>query len=129
MLNPMRQEGRFSRTVYLRAPIQRVWEALTEGRQLSAWFGAVVEVEPRPAGSLLFRWPDGRERRATIEELAGPRILSFRWAPFERTADGRPRVVPASRVEFSLRGSSDGTTLTVTEEVLGGHPAASALPK
>jgi uncharacterized protein YndB with AHSA1/START domain len=127
MLAGVEDEGHrhVSRTVHLQVPIRRVWVALTEGPELSAWFGAEVRVDARPGGGVAFRWSDGRERRATVEEVAAPRALSFRWAPFERMPDGRPRMVPASRVEFSLRESGDGTTLTVTEEVLGGLSTAS----
>jgi uncharacterized protein YndB with AHSA1/START domain len=126
MLEPVEEHGRrVSRTVHLSAPVGRVWEALTEGRQLSAWFGAEVRADPRPGGVVAFRWPDGRERQATVEEVAPSRALSFRWAPFERMADGRPHMVPPSRVEFSLQELVRGTLLTVTEEVLGRRPTAS----
>jgi uncharacterized protein YndB with AHSA1/START domain len=122
----MEDGGRVSRTALLDAPIHRVWEALTEGAELSAWFGADVKLDARPGASVTVRWPDGRERRATVEVVLAPRVISFRWAPFERTPDGTPAMTQASRVEFSLRESGRGTILSVTEEALGGRPTASA---
>ena len=92
---------------------------MTEGRELSAWFGAEVEFEARPGGPATFRWPDGRSRAATVEEMNPPHRLSFRWAPFERTG-GRARVVPATRVEFTLESAREGTLLRLSERKLQG---------
>ena len=125
----MDDDRRVSRTVHLDAPVHRVWEALTDGPQLSAWFGAEVLLDARRGAGVTVRWPDGRVRRATVEEVLAPRMLSFRWAPFERTPDGSPKMTQPSRVEFSLLESGRGTLLTVTEEAMGGnpHPESSAI--
>jgi uncharacterized protein YndB with AHSA1/START domain len=110
------------REIMLSVSPERVWSALTDGDQLSSWFGARVIVDARTGGSATFRWPDGRERVATVEEIDPLRRLAFRWAPFERTPDGA-RVAPANRVEFTLERTEEGTLLRVTER----GPAASAL--
>ena len=75
---------------------------------------------------MTIRWPDGAERRATVEEVSPPRRLSFRWAPFERTADGEARLVRASRVQLDLQEREGGTVVTVTEEALGSPALAPA---
>jgi uncharacterized protein YndB with AHSA1/START domain len=110
---------RVRREVVVPADSARVWAALTQGSELSSWFGADVRIESRPGGTATITWPDGTERRATIEEVEPPGRLSFRWAPFERTREGKARLVRASRVEFELRETEEGTLLTVTEEALG----------
>jgi uncharacterized protein YndB with AHSA1/START domain len=96
---------------------------LTEGRELSAWFCAQVEFEARPGGPATFRWPDGRSREATVEEMDPPRRLTFRWAPFERTGGGA-RVVPATRVQFTLEPAREGTLLRLSERTLTGSAMA-----
>ena len=96
---------------------------MTEGRELSAWFGAEVEFEARPGGPATFRWPDGRSREATVEETDPPRRFSFRWAPFERTGGGA-RVVPATRVEFTLEPAGEGTLLRLSEQKLAASSMA-----
>jgi uncharacterized protein YndB with AHSA1/START domain len=103
------------RRVVLPAPPARVWSALTEARELSAWFGAHVTLEPRPGGRATFRWPDGRERGAVLEDVEPPSRLSFRWLPFERSADGQARLVPSTRVELRLEPAEGGTVLTLEE--------------
>jgi uncharacterized protein YndB with AHSA1/START domain len=120
---------RVQRETVVGAPPERVWSALTRGPELSTWFGADVGLEARPGGAVTVRWPDGSERRATVEEVSPPRLLSFRWAPFERTSGGGTRLVRAGRVEFELRGTERGTVLTVTEEVLPSPETLRAAPR
>jgi uncharacterized protein YndB with AHSA1/START domain len=119
----MKERPAVERVILLPASPERVWSSLTEGRELSAWFGAEVEFEARPGGPAIFRWPDGRSREATVEEMDPPRRLSFRWAPFERTGGGA-RVVPASRVEFTLEPARAGTLLRLSERKLAGSAIA-----
>jgi len=119
----MRERPAVEREILLPASPERVWSSLTEGRELSAWFGAEVEFEARPGGPATFRWPDGRSREATVEETDPPRRLSFRWAPFERTG-GDARVVPATRVEFTLEPAREGTLLRLSERKLAGSNMA-----
>jgi uncharacterized protein YndB with AHSA1/START domain len=111
------------REIVLPASPERVWSSLTEGKELSVWFGAQVEFDARLGGSATFRWPDGRSREATVEEMDPPRRLSFRWAPFERTGSGT-RVVPATRVEFILEPTREGTVLRLSERKLAGSAMA-----
>ena len=106
------------RQILLPAPPERVWVALTEGEELSTWFGADVELDARPGGSATFRWPGGRHREATVEEMDPHRRLSLRWAPFERITAG-VRVIPATRIEFTLEAAPGGTVLSVSERRLG----------
>jgi uncharacterized protein YndB with AHSA1/START domain len=119
----MKEIPAVEREIILPASPELVWLSLTEGRELSAWFGAEVEFEARPGGPATFRWPDGHSREATVEEMDPPRRLSFRWAPFERTG-GCARVVPATRVEFTLKPVREGTLLRLSERKLSGSDLA-----
>ena len=49
------------RELILPAPPARVWAALTQPDQLSAWFGARASIDLRPGGEVVFAWdsPDG----------------------------------------------------------------------
>jgi uncharacterized protein YndB with AHSA1/START domain len=123
LLRGMKQRPAVERVILLPASPERVWSTLTEGRELSAWFGAEVEFEARLGGPVTFRWPDGRSREATVEEMDPPRRLTFRWAPFERTGGGA-RVVPATRVEFTLEPARDGTLLRLSERKLASSAMA-----
>lgn len=121
------------REVVVPAPPAEVWPALTSSEKMSAWFGADADIEIHPGGRGVFRWPDGTERHAVVEEVQPERKLGFRWLPFERTADGAIVAVPSTRVEITLDEVPDGTRVRVVEQpafARGGHrvlPARGAL--
>jgi uncharacterized protein YndB with AHSA1/START domain len=103
------------RTVTLPASPEAVWAALTDGSQLSEWFGAAATVDPRPGGHAIFVWASGEERRAVVETAEPHRELVLRWAPL-LWVHGTPAVDRRSeRVAFSLRPVPEGTRLTVVE--------------
>jgi uncharacterized protein YndB with AHSA1/START domain len=107
--------GTIEREIVLPAPREAVWEALTDGEQLSAWFGAEVHIEARPNGLAEFRWPGGEVRTAVVESVDPHRELVLRWTPLRRTG-GRTEVDRRSeRVTFALEPAPGGTRLRVVE--------------
>jgi uncharacterized protein YndB with AHSA1/START domain len=107
------------RHVELPAALTTVWQALTRGAELSAWFGADVEMDARRGGRASFLWPDGRQREARIDVFDVERQLLLRWLPFERGADGTTGVTPPGHIRFVLEPHEGRTLLTVTETLLG----------
>jgi uncharacterized protein YndB with AHSA1/START domain len=101
-----------TRELVLPAPPEEVWDALTDPERLREWFANDVEWD---GDELVYRWDDGEERRARIEESDEPRRLRFRWSD----ADG-----DETRVTFELEEADDGTRLTVTEGSGAGWAAA-----
>jgi uncharacterized protein YndB with AHSA1/START domain len=91
-----------TREIVLEAPREEVWAALTEAERLEEWFANDVELDARPGGEGVFRWDDGEERRATVEEVEDERRLALRWED-----DGL--------VEIELDDAPDGTLLVVRE--------------
>jgi uncharacterized protein YndB with AHSA1/START domain len=104
------------REITVPAPPGEVWPALTRADELSAWFGADVALDARPGGRGVFRWPDGTERHAVVEEVEPGRRLSFRWLPFQRTGPGEVVAVPSTRVEITLDAVPEGTRVRVVEQ-------------
>jgi uncharacterized protein YndB with AHSA1/START domain len=96
---------------------QEVWEALTEPNRVRAWFGARVDWELRPGGSVRFHDDDGSERSGVIEAVTDQEVLRFRW----RSDDE-----PESEVTYTLEEVPDGTRLTVTERPSGEPEPVSA---
>jgi uncharacterized protein YndB with AHSA1/START domain len=101
-----------TRELVLPAPPDEVWEALTDPERLKEWFANDVEWD---GDELVYRWDDGEERRARIEESLEPRRLGFRWSGGEGEE---------TRVTFELEEADDGTRLTVTEGRNAGWAAA-----
>ena len=96
------------REVVLPAPRDEVWEALTDPGRLAEWFANEVELDPRPGGEGVFRWPDGEERRAVVEVVEEPHRFSFDWSS-DDDAD-------CTSVNFTLEEVTEGTRLTVVEK-------------
>lgn len=111
-------EDRVTRSVSIDAAPAAVWDALTDPRELAAWFGAEGAIDPRPGGAVRFRWPDGSERRGVVLQHDPPHRLTFRWRELRTSAAGLS-AVEAHVVTFTLEpdgsGSHDGTRVTVTE--------------
>ena len=68
-----------TREVVLEAPLEEVWSALTEPERLEEWFANDVELELEPGGEGTFRWDDGEERHAVVEEVEPERRFAFTW--------------------------------------------------
>ncbi len=90
------------REIVLEDPVEEVWAALTEPERLEEWFANDVELDVRPGGEGVFRWGDGDERRAIVEEVEPERYLSLRFED-----DGL--------VELELEQAGGATRLFVTE--------------
>ena len=122
------------REIMVPAPPGEVWPAVTQSDQVSVWFGAEAELDARPGGRGVFRWPDGTERHVVVEEVEPGRKLSFRWLPFQRTAEGDVVPVPSTRVAITLDDVPEGTRVRVVEQsafatrtTLNQRPASSGL--
>ena len=98
-----------------------VWPAVTDSEEISAWFGAEAELDARPGGRGVFRWPDGTLRHVVVEEVEPAHRLTFRWLPFQRTAEGDIVMLPSTRVEITLDEIEGGTRVRVVER---GHRLA-----
>ena len=122
------------RSVVLPAPVERVWAALTEAGQLSAWLGGEVDVDPVPGGQIVVTEEGGRLRRGVIVDLEPLRHLEIRWLPQSRRIgflwgpDDEP-AGSAGDVEFLLEPMPEhrATLLTVIERAPATAPAALAV--
>jgi uncharacterized protein YndB with AHSA1/START domain len=90
------------REIVFPAPPDEVWEALTEPERLEEWFATEVELDVRPGGEGVFRWGDGDERHAVVEEVEEERRLVLGWED-----DGR--------VVLELEEVEGGTLVRVVE--------------
>lgn len=130
---------RIEKTTRLRAPLERVWRAISDSKQFGSWFG--VELDgPFVAGSLITgrivpTKVDAEVAKAqaavaglavawTIERVESMRLLSFRWHPFAID----PRIdyssEPTTLVVFRLEEIAGGTQLTITESGFDHIPLA-----
>ena len=89
------------REIVLPAEPDEVWSALTDSERLEEWFANDVELDPEPGGEGVFRWDDGEERHAVVEEAVPGRRFAFTW--------------DESHVAIELEEVDEGTRVVVTE--------------
>ena len=65
--------------IELESPPDEVWEALTDEDRLAEWFANDVALDAEPGGEGIFRWDDGEERHAFVEEVDPERRCVFTW--------------------------------------------------
>ena len=117
-------EDKIEREVQIGAPVERVWELITQAEHLGTWFGdAGADVDLRVGGELELRWAEHGKSRGRIERLEEPTAFSFRWAPFEDPGGLHPVEGNSTLVEFTLASEGDGTRLTVVETGFAGLDA------
>ncbi|NKY87949.1 SRPBCC family protein [Nocardia veterana] len=77
-------------------PRERVWRAISDPAQMTAWFPAAVQAEPRPGAPMRFVFDDEAPADdgwdGEVLEVDPPRVFMFRWnrdvLRFELIADG-----------------------------------------
>ena len=111
------------REIELGAAPADVWNALTRPELLEQWFEAEVELDPRPGGAGRFIGTDGERRIARVDDVDEGRRLAFTWWSDDHLGE------PASRVEFVLTPTRDGTRVVVTESPLTARACAATAGK
>jgi len=118
---------RIEKAAVLRAPRSRVWRALSDVREFSAWFltnfegefaeGAIVRGRPTNPGY------EHLTIEIRIERMEPERRFSFRWHPYEVDLSKNSSAEPTTLVEFTLEDVPEGTRLTVVESGFDALPA------
>ena len=118
---------RIEKTAVLRAPRSRVWRALSDVREFSAWFLTNFEGEFAAGATLRGRPTNPGYEHLTIEirieRMEPERYFSFRWHPYEVDLSKDASAEPTTLVEFTLEDAPEGTRLTVTESGFDTLPA------
>jgi uncharacterized protein YndB with AHSA1/START domain len=143
----MRSTDRIEKQVTLRAPVARVWRAITDAQEFGRWFGFVLDgpfLEGKQMtgtydwkideGSLMaqqkamgltpsrVKVPARTATLFTVERIEPERYFSFRWVPYGIDADAADDE-PTTLVEFRLEPAGDGTALTIVESGFDRVPA------
>jgi len=144
----MSSTDRIEKRVILRAPVSRVWRAITDAREFGRWFGFTLEGDFAPGKRMKgtfdgvldepaliqhqkdlgltpskVRPPDRDAVFCTVERIEPERTFSFRWIPYGIDAEADPDHEPTTLVEFRLEAVPEGTQLTIVESGFDGVPA------
>lgn len=103
----------------LKAPLSRVWRALTDHREFGQWFGVKLEGPFRPGqsvkGQITYPGYEHLPWEVTVKEMQKERLFSFTWHPYAVDPAIDYAQEPTTLVEFRLEPTAEGTLLEVTE--------------
>ena len=117
----MRQEDqdRIEKVVDLKAPVSRVWRALTDHEEFGKWFRVRLdgpfEVGVTTTGNITYPGHEHMKWESVTEQMEPERLFVFSWPPSAvdpETSYGEDAKVI---VEFRLQPIESGTRLTITE--------------
>lgn len=118
------------KTIVLKAPQSRVWNAISKAENFGAWFGArfdgafapntrmnghIVPTQVDPDVAKLQEPHTGKKMEVTIDRIEPERLFSFRWHPYAVDENVDASQEPTTFITFELEPVDGGTRLTVTE--------------
>ena len=130
---------RIEKRILLRAPIERVWSAISDAEEFGSWFGVRFN-GPFRAGEHLTgqivpttvdvdvaesqKPYEGRHFDITVDRVEPTRLFSFRWHPYAVDPEIDYSREPTTLVVFELEETPDGTMLAITESGFDRIPLA-----
>ena len=123
--------------VMLRAPLARVWSAISDSRQFGSWFGVkfdgpfksgeriVGKIAPTTADANVAEMQkpyEGMKFDITVDRIEPQTLFSFRWHPAAIDPKVDYSTEPTTLVVFKLQEVSGGVMLTITESGFNGVP-------
>ena len=122
---------RIEKRIELKAPISRVWRALTDYREFGEWFRVKLDGPFVPGqvsrGHITYPGYEHVKWEAAIQKMERERLFSFTWAhpkSLDRAEYSEDYSKdPKTLVEFRLEKTPKGTLLTLTESGFDGLPS------
>jgi uncharacterized protein YndB with AHSA1/START domain len=118
---------RIEKRIELKAPVARVWRALTDHREFGEWFRVKIDGPFVPGdvsrGNVTYPGYEHLKWEAVVKAMEPERLFSFTWHPAAVDPKMDYSKEPQTLVEFRLEKTADGTQLTVTESGFDKIPA------
>jgi uncharacterized protein YndB with AHSA1/START domain len=111
---------RIEREILLKAPLDKVWKALSDAESFGEWFGASLKGQRFVAGehtrgSITYPGYEHLMFDVLVERVESPRVLAFSWHPYAHDPAVDYSHEPMTLVVFELESVKDGTLLRVVE--------------
>ena len=115
----MIMDNRIEKRIELKAPVSRVWRALTDHREFGEWFRVKLE-GPFVPGQLsrgYITWPGYEHLKweAVVQKMEAEQLFSFTWQPYAIDTNIDYSKETPTLVEFRLEKTASGTLLLLME--------------
>jgi uncharacterized protein YndB with AHSA1/START domain len=129
---------RIEKKVLLKAPLDRVWRAISDSTEFGRWFGITFDgpfvagesvkgrITPTQVDDDVAKMQEpyaGMEDTWEIVAVEPQRRLAFRWHPFAVESGVDYSKEPTTLVEFTLTDAADGVWLQIVESGFDAIPA------
>jgi uncharacterized protein YndB with AHSA1/START domain len=115
----MLEIGQIDRTIEINATPQRVWQALTNPAELSAWFKVTIDGKIAAGSEVQMTSThtgyEGQRFKVWFVELTPPKRLVWQWHPGEVDPSVDYSREPRTTVTFVLEPSGSATKVTLSE--------------
>jgi uncharacterized protein YndB with AHSA1/START domain len=112
-------ENRIEKRIELKAPIARVWRALTDYREFGEWFRVRLEGPFVPGqvlrGHITYPGYEHIKWEVEVQKMEPERLFSFTWHPYAVDPKTDYSKETPTLVEFRLEKTARGTLLVLTE--------------
>ena len=112
-------QDRIEKSIELKAPVARVWSALTDHDEFGQWFRVKLHgpfvVGQVTRGRITLEGYDHLQWEATVLAMEPDQLFSYSWCPYGGDPDVDYTDEPQTVVEFRLEPISDGTRLVISE--------------
>jgi uncharacterized protein YndB with AHSA1/START domain len=110
---------RIEKQIELRAPVSRVWRALTDYREFGEWFRVKLEspfaVGEISRGHITYPGYEHVKWEVAVQKIEPERLFSFTWHPYAVDTKVDYSGETPTLVEFRLEKTANGTLLRLTE--------------
>lgn len=114
------------KSIELRAPIARVWRALTDYREFGKWFRVKLDgpfvVGEVACGHITHPGYEHLKWEVKVQAMEPERLFSFTWHPYAVDPDVDYSTEPQTLVEFRLEPTPDGVRLIISESGFNALP-------
>jgi len=119
-------EDRIEKIVELKAPVARVWRALTDHEEFGEWFRVDLEgpfvVGEISRGRITVPGYEHMKWVAQVKVMETERLFAYTWCPYDVDPNADSAQGLQTRVEFRLEPIPSGTRLVISESGFSALP-------
>ena len=120
-------DDRIEKRIELKAPVSRVWRAITDYREFGEWFRVKLDgpfvAGAASTGHITYPGYEHLKWEAVVQKMEPERLFSFTWHPFAVDPKMDYSKEAPTLVEFRLEKTATGTLLVLTESGFDKIPA------
>ncbi len=124
-------QDKIEKEVILKAPIERVWRAISDHEEFGEWFRVKLDgpfvVGEVTTGKMTVPGFEHMVWKSTTTAIEPERLLAFTWnpydyEPYDKEPDGSSADAPKMLVEFRLEPTGEGTRVVISESGFASLP-------